>query len=91
MNKCDKELQKTVQLGSHKISQIQVFYNALYGTLFGLIFFSADKEIARIGYTEPDTATFTITLAKDEIWCCVSKSRDDGYMSHFKFITARLE
>ena len=65
----------------------------LHGKLKGLIFFTGEKEIAGIGETTTDCATIImiIDLARNEVWFEVSSSYDDGYMSHFKFITARLD
>ena len=45
---------ETVELGSNKISQIQVFFGTKNGRLIGLVFYSRKKEIARIGDTTID-------------------------------------
>ena len=85
----DRLWTKTIDLASHQITLIKVHYEPAYGQLYGLIFYSGDNQIAKIGYTN---ATFAmITLEKGEILCGVSTSNDDGVMSHFKFITATLK
>ena len=95
MNKCRRDLEelKTVELGSHQVTSIQVVHSLMFGWLRGLKFFTGDEEIARIGYNKIDmfTATKTIQLQKGEIWCGVSSGGDDGWMLHFEFITARLK
>ena len=95
MNKCRRDLEelKTVELGSHQVTSIQVVHSLMFGWLRGLKFFTGDEEIARIGYNKIDmfTATKTIQLQKGEIWCGVSSGRDDGKINALGYITARLE
>ena len=92
MNECGRNLEETVELGSCQVTRIQVVYHADYGELYGLVFFTGEKEIARIGDTTyPAYATTTIQLAQGERWVGVSASNYDGRMYHFQMIIARLE
>ena len=95
MNKCRRDLEelKTVELGSHQVTSIQVVHSLMFGWLRGLKFFTGDEEIARIGYNKIDmfTATKTIQLQKGEIWCGVSSSTLTGMMEDCEFIFAQLE
>ena len=61
------------------IKIIQVFYRDYDGYLFGFIFYSGKKEIARIGNTT-NYPTTTIKLKKGEVWCGFSTSneKNDG-------------
>ena len=75
MNKCDFEMEETVELGSQQVTRIQVFYQHSYGDLCGLIFFTGEKEIARIGETDNHVfASIMITLQEGEKWVGVSSS-----------------
>ena len=70
-------------MGSYAIYKIIVNYDPSDGLLLGLIFFSSEGEIARIGRFDVfGCTTIFITLATDEIWCGVSSSRDDGIMAN---------
>ena len=42
VNKCDRDLEETVELSSHQVTRIQVVYYADEGLLCGLIFFSGE-------------------------------------------------
>ena len=70
-----------------------MFYNALDGYLRGLIFFSGDKEIARIGDTnigKYNATSSTIQLAQGERWVGVSADGEKGFMRLFQLITTRF-
>ena len=95
VNNCGIDLEETVELGSQQVTRIQVFYRAKYGEfeLYGLIFVTGKKEIARIGLFTINQyrATTTIQLAQGERWVGVSSSTDSGRMYNFQLITARQE
>ena len=76
-------MEETVSLGSHQVTRIQVFHGARHGFLGGLVFFTGEEEIARIGWTDPDWATTTIQLAQGERWVGVSSGEDNGLMTNF--------
>ena len=44
----------------------------------GLVFYTEENEIARIGRFQPNAAAIMIDLADGEILCGVSASRGDG-------------
>ena len=82
----------TVELGSQQVTSIEVFHLAHNGFLLGLVFFTEEKEIARIGTsTHRGSVTGTIQLQKGEIWCGVSSSTLTGMMEDCEFIFAQLE
>ena len=92
MNECDRDLKETVELGSHQVTKIQVRHHANFGVLFGLVFFSGEEEIARIGsFTYPNCATTTIDLQEGEKWVGVASSKNNGAMEHFQLITAKMK
>ena len=87
VNESKEEINETVELGSQQVTEIEVFHLILYDNyMMGLIFYTEEKEIARIGMTTIDeglTSTM-IELQEGEIWCGVAASvPTNGYMSDF--------
>ena len=57
---------------SKPITHLQVYYNLHDVMLRGLIFYSGEKEVGRIGKLYDEIARHTIELKPDEILCGIS-------------------
>ena len=51
--------------------------------MWGLVFFNGDNQIAKIGETDPRSATTKIDLVQGEVWCGICSSKSNGMMWHF--------
>ena len=83
---------EVVELGSYHITKILVSYWGQFGTIWGLIFYTGDTEMARIGTHRGNWKKTVIELEDSEILCGFSSSGNtQNALEYCQFITARIE